>query len=262
MDLTTVLLQEGPARAWLFIPLALVLGALHGLEPGHSKTLMAAFIVAIRGTARQAALLGLCTAFSHSLVIWGLAAIGLAGGKKWNVEATEPYFLAAAGILVIASACWMAWRTRREIRAEAAFHAHSHEHSPGHPHAAEYQDAHEKSHAVALEKKFASRRVTTGQIMLFGFSGGLLPCPAALSVLLLCLQLREFTLGFVLVLSFSVGLALVLVALGVAAAWGARHASRRFNQLMPLARRAPYFSAAVLLLMGGMMLASGLRHLV
>lgn len=53
----TSLLQQG--NAWLFIPSAILLGALHGLEPGHSKTMMAAFIVAVRGTLKQAVLLGL-----------------------------------------------------------------------------------------------------------------------------------------------------------------------------------------------------------
>ena len=70
-------LQQGTAHAWLFIPTAILLGALHGLEPGHSKTMMAAFIVAIRGTVWQAVLLGLSAAFSHSLIIWALAAVAL-----------------------------------------------------------------------------------------------------------------------------------------------------------------------------------------
>ena len=56
------LLQQG--NAWLFIPSAILLGALHGLEPGHSKTMMAAFIVAIRGTLKQAVLLGLAATLS------------------------------------------------------------------------------------------------------------------------------------------------------------------------------------------------------
>lgn len=53
------LLQQGTTHAWLFVPTAILLGALHGLEPGHSKTMMAAFIIAIRGTVGQAVLLGL-----------------------------------------------------------------------------------------------------------------------------------------------------------------------------------------------------------
>jgi nickel/cobalt exporter len=86
------LVQQGALHAWFYIPTALLLGALHGLEPGHSKTMMAAFIIAIRGTVLQAVILGLCAAFSHSLVIWLLAALALHYGSQWNAESTEPYF--------------------------------------------------------------------------------------------------------------------------------------------------------------------------
>ena len=95
------LLQQSAAHAWLYLPTALLLGALHGLEPGHSKTMMAAFIIAVRGTVMQAALLGLSAAFSHSLIIWALAALALRYGSQWNVEATEPYLQLGTGIIVI-----------------------------------------------------------------------------------------------------------------------------------------------------------------
>ena len=74
-------LQSGTTSLWLFIPTAILLGALHGLEPGHSKTMMAAFIIAIRGTVGQAVLLGLSAAISHSLIIWVLAAGALQIGR-------------------------------------------------------------------------------------------------------------------------------------------------------------------------------------
>ena len=94
------LVNQGATNAWLFIPSAILLGALHGLEPGHSKTMMAAFIIAIRGTIFQAVLLGLSAAFSHSLVIWALAAVALRYGANWNAESTEPYFQMVSGALI------------------------------------------------------------------------------------------------------------------------------------------------------------------
>ena len=75
------LLQQGAAHAWLFIPSAILLGALHGLEPGHSKTMMAAFIIAVRGTVAQAVLLGLAATVSHTLVVWAVALVGHALGQ-------------------------------------------------------------------------------------------------------------------------------------------------------------------------------------
>lgn len=62
------LLQQG--NGWFFIPSAILLGALHGLEPGHSKTMMAAFIVAVKGTVKQAVMLGLAATLSHTVIVW------------------------------------------------------------------------------------------------------------------------------------------------------------------------------------------------
>lgn len=120
---------------------------------------------------------------------------------------------------------------------------HHHEHKEG----LGFEDAHERAHAQDIEKRFANRNVTTGQIMLFGLTGGLLPCPAAFSILIICLQLKRFSLGFTLVLAFSFGLALTLVASGTVAAWSVRHAQKRFSGFGKIARKLPYLSSAFLL---------------
>ncbi len=113
----TEILQQGTAHAWLFIPTAVLLGALHGLEPGHSKTMMAAFIIAIRGTMMQAVLLGLSAAISHSLIIWVLAAAALRYGSSWNAESSEPYFHLLSAVIIFGMAIWMYWRARRDLAA-------------------------------------------------------------------------------------------------------------------------------------------------
>ncbi|SAI65481.1 Nickel/cobalt efflux system rcnA [Bordetella ansorpii] len=356
------LIAQGTSHAWLFIPSAILLGALHGLEPGHSKTMMAAFIVAIRGTVGQAVLLGLTATLSHTLIVW---AIGLGGMYLWqgvNAEELEPYFQFASGIVIVAIAAWMFWRTWREQHARRVpghDHAHHHGHDAetrqvdtghgfvelsiyeegvpprwrlrtvrgqawhaaeisvaterpdgarqvfsfvdrggflesadeipephefmarltlthghhghdydlsfveghGHDHMHEelrgleaagedYQDAHQLAHANDIRKRFADRPVTNWQIALFGLTGGLIPCPAAITVLLLCLQLKEFTLGAVLVLCFSIGLALTLVTVGAVAAISVRQVSKRTSWLSTVARRAPYFSSALIILVG------------
>ena len=99
------LIQQGSAHAWLFIPSAVLLGALHGLEPGHSKTMMAAFIIAIRGTLKQAVLLGLAATLSHTLVVWGIALTGMYLWRGLDTTAVEPYFqlLSAAAIICAVS---------------------------------------------------------------------------------------------------------------------------------------------------------------
>jgi nickel/cobalt transporter (NicO) family protein len=97
--------------------------------------------------------------------------------------------------------------------------------------------------------------------VIFGLTGGLIPCPASVTVLLLCLQLKQVALGAVLVLCFSIGLALTMVTTGAVAALGVRHAARRFSGFGELARKAPYFSGAVILLVGLYLGYQGLQGL-
>ena len=128
------LLQQGAGNIWLFIPSAILLGALHGLEPGHSKTMMAAFIVAIRGTVSQAVLLGVSATLSHTAVVWLVALAGMYFGSQWSAESSEPYFQVASGILIIGVAASMAFRTWQQSRQEAHEHHHEHHHERGlHP---------------------------------------------------------------------------------------------------------------------------------
>ncbi len=254
------LLRQGSADLWLFIPSAVLLGALHGLEPGHSKTMMAALIVAIRGTVAQAVLLGLSATLSHTAIVWAIALGGLYFGAKLNLATSEPYFQLASALIIFAVAGWMVWRTWREHVHAAEHHHHDHDHDHDHDHhhdhgldrsADGHQDAHERAHARDIQRRFADRTVTTGQIIVFGLTGGLIPCPASITVLLLCLQLKQVAMGALLVLCFSLGLAATMVSVGVVAALGLRHLESRWSgSFAALARRAPYASAALIAAVG------------
>src|SRR3546814_16841737 len=101
-----LLLQQGTAHAWLFILSAILLGALHGLEPGHSKTMMAAFIVAIRGTVGQAVLLGLAATVSHTVVVWTIALGGMYLWRGIDAQSFEPYLQLFSEATIIAIATW------------------------------------------------------------------------------------------------------------------------------------------------------------
>lgn len=96
-------------------------------------------------------------------------------------------------------------------------HEHTHDHTELEGldiNSAEYRDAHELAHAHDIEKRFTDKEVTNGQILLFGLTGGLIPCPAAITVMLICIQIKALALGATLVVSFSIGLALTLVTVG------------------------------------------------
>ncbi len=267
----STLLQQG--NGWFFIPSAILLGILHGLEPGHSKTMMAAFIIAIKGTVKQAVMLGLAATLSHTAIVWLIALGGMYLSRAFTAQSVEPWLQLISAIIILSTACWMFWRTwRGEQQWLAGNHHHDHYHDHDHPHdhahdhdhdhephghihpegatSKAYQDAHERAHAADIQRRFDGQTVTNGQILLFGLTGGLIPCPAAITVLLICIQLKAFTLGATMVLSFSLGLALTLVTVGVGAAISVQQAAKRWSGFSTLARRAPYFSSILIGLVG------------
>ena len=279
------MLQQGNSSVWWFIPSAIALGALHGLEPGHSKTMMAAFIIAVRGTVGQAVLLGLAATLSHTAIVWAVAMGGLYFGGQWGAAQSEPYLQLISAALIAATALWMAYRTWLQGLPYAHDHRHEHPHSHdhdhehvhgathGHAHGAAHthitstadveqgMDAHARAHAQEIEQRFASGHATNGQILVFGLTGGLIPCPASITVLLLCLQLKQVALGATLVLSFSVGLALTMVASGVLAAWSVGQATRRWSGFGAWAAKAPYISTVLMLLLAAWMAGEGWQGL-
>ena len=283
------LLQQGNSSVWWFIPSAIALGALHGLEPGHSKTMMAAFIIAVRGTVGQAVLLGLAATLSHTAIVWVVAMGGLYFGGQWDAAHSEPYLQLVSAALIAATALWMAYRTWLQGLPHAHIqehghahphkhshdhdhdhdHGHGHGHGHGHAHGAAHthspstsdaepgMDAHARAHAQEIAQRFASGHATNGQILVFGLTGGLIPCPASITVLLLCLQLKKVALGAALVLSFSVGLALTMVASGVLAAWSVGQAKTRWSGFGDWAAKAHYISTVLMLLLAAWMAGEG-----
>ncbi|MCX6923312.1 MAG: sulfite exporter TauE/SafE family protein [Verrucomicrobia bacterium] len=196
---------------------------------------------------------------AHTLIIWVLAAIGMHYSGKLDVEGLEPWFQFATGVIIVGMAAWMFARIRRARRA-ASHHHHHHHHS----HEATqdgFEDAHEREHARQLQSRFAGQIVTTRQVVIFGLTGGLMPCPAAFAVLLLCLQIKQFALGFATVLAFSIGLAVTLVTVGAVAALSAREATRRFAGFAALAHKLPYASVGLIGSVGIVLAVLGLKHL-
>jgi len=283
MDLTAAV-SQGTGQPLLLVATAVALGALHGLEPGHSKTMMAAFIVAVHGTVAQAVLLGLSAAISHTLIVWVLALLALRFGEEMIGEDLEPWFMMASGAIILGVAAWMWIRDRRtdtDSRHDCHHdhdHDHVHDHHLDHGHAVmhhhghvypllgdSFNDAHAWAHAREIEARFggaaANGGATTAQVILFGLTGGLIPCSAAITVLILCLHLDRIWLGVGLVGGFSVGLAVTLVAAGAVAALGVNAVTRRSQRFDAWLRKAPYVSAVIIAVIGMGMIAVGWTHL-
>lgn len=240
------IIRNHAANGWLYLPVAIVLGALHALEPGHAKSLMATYIVAIRGTARQAVILALSAAIGHTIVVWILVVAVFLIGERYIVEQAEPWLMMFSGILVILLAARMLI---------SVGHKHSHYHGQHHHHDhGDHSHDHGHSHSISTR---SDRPISGLEIAWFGFTGGLLPCPAAIAVLLICIQLKAFALGIAMVAAFSIGLALTLVLIGVSVAWGAERAMARWPKLNRIAERLPFLSGGLVLAVGIIMALTG-----
>ena len=268
------IIQSGMANAWLLLPVALALGALHALEPGHAKSMMAAFIIAIHGTIAQAVLLALAATVGHTIVVWALAILAWQLQDTALLDKAEPWLLLVGGLLIVTLALRLLSRlgplgghahdhSLPHGHHHAHAHEHDHHHEPGYSHAHEDmdEDAHAAAHAAELERRLSKGPVTDLDVIWFGFSGGLMPCPAAFAVLLACFHQKAYALGVVLVAAFSVGLALTLVAIGVLAALGAKALAARQTVLDRFSRWAPQASAAIVLAIGLVITAQGLAAL-
>lgn len=232
---------SNPLLILLTLLAAIGLGALHALEPGHGKTLLAVSLVGARATPKQAMLLagGLTVAHTAGVLLLGVALLFAA---RWIVpETIYPWITFASGVIVVALGASSLARFVRGRRGVAHDHTHgAHDHGDGH--------AHDHSLGIKGDAPLSFRGV-----MLAAMSGNIAPCPAALVVMLAALTLHEIGYGIAVVVAFSVGLAAVLTGLGIALVRGAAWIARRpiFDKA---ASFAPLVSAGVIATIGAVML--------
>jgi ABC-type nickel/cobalt efflux system permease component RcnA len=212
---------------------ALFWGMAHALSPGHGKAIVTAYLVGQRGTVRQAALLGVIVTITHTVGVFALGAVTLLLSQFVVPDDLYPWLNLVAGLLVLcvgASVLRARWSHRRA-------HAHGHDHQHGHDH----DHGHDHRHDL-------SRR----SLVAVGVSGGLLPCPSALVVLLAAISLHRVAFGMLLVVAFSVGLALTITGIGLVAVL-ARDAFRRLSFEGRLVSLLPAASAVAILVAGLLM---------
>ncbi|MDP9321867.1 MAG: sulfite exporter TauE/SafE family protein [Chloroflexota bacterium] len=229
---------------------AMALGALHALGPGHGKAMVAAYLVGSRGTPGQAVVLGTTVTITHTVGVYALGALTLVAAQYLLPERLYPILGVLSGVLVIAIGLGLLRARIRSLRGHADHrdeleHGHSHGNGPS---------QHRHDGPVGMRGLVA-----------LGVSGGLLPCPTALVVLLAAVSVHNVLLGMVLVASFSVGLAIVLTGIGLAFVFGQRALRRR--QLLSrvggsaIARALPTLSAAAITVAGVIIAVGAARGL-
>ncbi len=202
--------------AWFLFTAAFIavgLGGLHALEPGHGKTIVAAYLVGSNGTARHAFLLGMIVTVSHTAGVFALGAVTLYASRYILPEQLYPWLGAFSGITIAGLGCYM---LLRRLTGTATDHSHA----PGAPsgHWTFWKSSMDAKEAEQLPDSGIgnpSRSVSMTQLFTLGITGGIIPCPAALIVLLSAFALHRIGLGFFLIVAFSVGLASVLIGFGM-----------------------------------------------
>jgi ABC-type nickel/cobalt efflux system permease component RcnA len=225
----------GSATGLVAIAAAFLWGALHSLSPGHGKTMVGAYLIGQRATPKHALLLALITTITHTLGIFALGLITLLAAQYILPEKLYPWISLVSGIMVIAIGANL-------LHTRLYSHSHSHPHSHFHPHSHSHPHSHAHSH-------LPDTPITWQTLFAIGISGGLLPCPAALVLLLGAIALNQVGTGLLLVLAFSLGLATVLAGLGLALLYAKQWFERmpgklRFTGLLPA------MSAAAITLIG------------
>jgi ABC-type nickel/cobalt efflux system permease component RcnA len=197
-------------------------GAAHALSPGHGKTIVTAYLVGRRGRLRDAAVLGGIVTVTHTVGVFALGLVTLALSQWIVPDHLYPWLNASAGLSVLAIGLAVLRSRFRDWR---------HDHHDHHHHDHHHHHGHDRS------------------LVAVGISGGLLPCPSALVVLLAAISLHRLAFGLVLIVAFSLGLALSITGVGLAAVLARSVFARRsFDGL--LIRALPAVSAAVIVVAG------------
>ncbi|MCC6167175.1 MAG: sulfite exporter TauE/SafE family protein [Caldilineaceae bacterium] len=250
-------------------------GAAHAFSPGHGKTLAGAYLIGSRGTAWHALLLGITTTITHTAGVLALGGVTLFAAQFILPEQLFPWLSITSGVLVAAIGVIMIRERGRTFLSRDAHPSHSHtHHSRGHApsptqahHHDHGHDHHEYSHDSAhshdhtepmhlqahphahLPPGADGSPVTWRSLLALGVSGGLLPCPSALVLMLGAISVQRVAFGLALIVMFSLGLASVLTAIGIALVYAGRF-FRHIPEGGPLFRFVPVASALFITVAG------------
>jgi ABC-type nickel/cobalt efflux system permease component RcnA len=217
------------------------LGALHALEPGHGKTIVAAYLVGSRGTGRHALLLGLIVTISHTAGVYLLGGVTLYAQKYIFPDRIYPFLSVLSGMLIAAMGCFLF--LQRYLGGQFA-----------HSHGTDFPSTHQPS----MPEKSPRAGISARQLFILGITGGMVPCPAALVVLLSAVALHRTGFGLFLIVAFSIGLAAVLIAMGVVGVYAGRMMSRLPFEAPLVQRWLPMASAVMISVLGCGIAARGL----
>jgi len=245
--------------------ISLLLGSLHALTPGHGKTVVAAYLVGSRGTSWHAAALGTVVTLTHTGSVFLLGIITLVASQYILPTSIIPILEILSGLLIVGLGVYLLWQRFQQWKknkkyppvSKYSLHPksplmktpigkyaikehliHVHDHGNGHIHSHEIPET-----------------ITWRSLIALGVSGGLVPCPDAIAILLVAIAINRIMLGLALIVAFSVGLAVVLIVIGLLMVNSRRLFDRtslfdRFTPILPMASALVVIGLGVALTVG------------
>jgi nickel/cobalt transporter (NicO) family protein len=238
-----------PAVAFFGLLLAFGLGAMHALSPGHGKAVVGAYLVGSKGTPKHAAFLGLTVTITHTLGVFALGLLTIFAANFILPETIMPFLSFFSGLIVLYIGLTMFKTRLLSALGYSAEHSHNHDghghlHDHGHDHALTHtHDGHTHSHAVPDS-------ITWKSLLALGVSGGLLPCPSALVLMLSAINLNRIGYGLILTVAFSFGLAATLTVVGLVFLYGGLIFDGEKVSSYRLVKALPVLSAFVIACVG------------
>ncbi len=253
-DALSKFLHQQELTPWMTLAavgVAFALGAAHALTPGHGKTIVAAYLVGSRGTIGHAVFLGAMVTFTHTVSVFLLGLATMFLFQYVVPEKVTQVLGAISGLSIVAIGGWMLYK-----RVHAAGHRHHHDHQHGHDHIEHdhHHHGHQHDHDHDHSHTHMPDEISWAGLAALGASGGLVPCESALVLLLSAIALRRVGLGLLLLVSFSFGLAIVLMAVGALVIY-AKHLLPKSDASSrnPFWRWLPVASATVVMVVGILM---------
>ena len=255
--LESLLTVNEPTVGFLVVALGVsfLAGAAHALSPGHGKAVVAAYLAGSRGTIGDAVYLGTVVTITHTAGVFALGLIALYASQYLLVDRLLVWLSFTSGLLIVMIGGWLFWSRWQALRSRDSGEEHQHRHWPlGKPHShsnghSHHHHEHDHSHSHGDGHRHDPPRAGRGSLLSLGISGGLVPCPEAMAVLLISFTINRIALGLLVLVAFSLGLAAVLIAIGIAMVL-AGPALSRLTKDGPLLRVLPVGSAVVVTLLG------------
>lgn len=238
---------------------ALTLGALHAFEPGHGKTVIAAYMIGSRGRAVDGVILGIITTITHTFSVIVLGVIATLLSRTFSEDQLHGWLGLASAILILAVGLWM---LNSRIRGTGG-HAHSHLFGKGHNHDTHDHDHHHHnhSHAAKSHSHEQDKKFNRWNLLLLGISGGLVPCSAGIATLLAAIGAGRTAQGLTVALFFSLGLGLVMMIIGVTLSQAGR-LTEKLDASPEFSRRMGIATAVIITTLGCFTLAHSLQSIV